>query len=123
MAFFFQAVCPRVSAADFAALLPAPGAMTGLSASFAPASLKGVRLLEGHGGLRLEFVLDKGDDASAGADSKENVRRLVSYFLTALTLPGEEMWVNLSPYEGDRIVPAKFGMTEMGRDLLPRIIC
>ncbi len=118
MAFFFQAVCPRVSAADFAALLPAPGAMTGLSASFAPASLKGVRLLEGHGGLRLEFVLDKGDDASAGADSKENVRRLVSYFLTALTLPGEEMWVNLSPYEGDRIVPAKFGMTEMGRDLL-----
>ncbi len=118
MTFLFQAVGPWASAADLAALLPLPGAMTGPSDSFAPASLKGVRLLEGHGGLRLEFVLDKGDDASPGADSRDNVRRLVSYFLTALTLPGEDMWVNLSPYEGDRIVPAKFGMTEMGRDLL-----
>ncbi len=116
--FFFQAACPRAFAADLASLLPLPGDMTGLSASFAPASLKGVRLLEGHGGLRLEFVLDKGDEASSGADASENIRRLVSYFLTALTLPGEDMWVNLSPYEGDRTVPARFGMTEMGRDLL-----
>ena len=28
------------------------------------------------------------------------------------------MWVNLSPYEKDRIVPQSFGQTEMGRDLL-----
>jgi hypothetical protein len=28
------------------------------------------------------------------------------------------MWVNLSPYEKDRIVPESFGQTEMGRDLL-----
>ena len=28
------------------------------------------------------------------------------------------MWVNLSPYEKDRIVPDAFGQTEMGRDLL-----
>ena len=28
------------------------------------------------------------------------------------------MWVNLSPYEKDRIIPRGFGTTEMGRDLL-----
>jgi hypothetical protein len=35
-----------------------------------------------------------------------------------LTTPENEMWVNLSPYEKDRIVPERFGQTEMGRDLL-----
>ena len=28
------------------------------------------------------------------------------------------MWVNLSPYEENRIIPESFGQTEMGRDLL-----
>ncbi|HNV23434.1 MAG TPA: response regulator [Candidatus Omnitrophota bacterium] len=28
------------------------------------------------------------------------------------------MWVNLSPYEKNRIIPESFGLTEMGRDLL-----
>ena len=32
--------------------------------------------------------------------------------------PSEDLWVNLSPYEKDRIIPNAFGQTEMGRDLL-----
>ena len=28
------------------------------------------------------------------------------------------MIINLSPYEKDRIIPQRFGLTEMGRDLL-----
>jgi len=28
------------------------------------------------------------------------------------------LWVNLSPYEKDRVIPSSFGLTEMGRDLL-----
>ncbi|OGX18548.1 MAG: hypothetical protein A2Y04_03550 [Omnitrophica WOR_2 bacterium GWC2_45_7] len=43
---------------------------------------------------------------------------MVKYFMASLTVPEEEMWVNLSPYEEDRIVPQGFGDTEMGRDLL-----
>jgi hypothetical protein len=44
--------------------------------------------------------------------------RLIKYFLASLTIPEKDLWVNLSPYEKDRIVPQEFGQTEMGRDLL-----
>ena len=107
-----------VLAADFAALLPAPGTMTGPSESFTPSSLKGVRLLESGSGLKLEFILTQGQDKRDEAVAQGNVRSLVSYFLSALTLSSDQMWVNLSPYEGERMIPDNFGSTEMGRDLL-----
>ncbi|MDO8675766.1 MAG: hypothetical protein Q7K71_06610 [Candidatus Omnitrophota bacterium] len=44
--------------------------------------------------------------------------KLIKYFLASLTIPEQDLWVNLSPYEKDRIVPQSFGQTEMGRDLL-----
>ena len=44
--------------------------------------------------------------------------RLAKYFLAALTVPQEDLWVNLSPYERDRIIPEQLGYTDMGRDLL-----
>ncbi len=117
ISFFFQSIGP-VLAVDMQALLPAPGAMTGVSPAFVPASLKGVRLQEGATGLQLEFVLTRGQANLPEGLARENVERLVSYFLSALTLPGDEMWVNLSPHEGNRIIPDKFGVTAMGRDLL-----
>jgi len=43
---------------------------------------------------------------------------LIKYFLASLTIPENDLWVNLSPYEKNRIVPGSFGLTEMGRDLL-----
>jgi hypothetical protein len=117
MAFFFQAILPAM-AVDMVSLLPVPGVMTGVTPAFVPASLKGVRLMPGGDGLRLEFVLTKGQDAPGHALASENVDRLITYFLSALTLPSEQMWVNLSPYENDRIIPDQFGLTAMGRDLL-----
>ncbi|MEI8011474.1 MAG: hypothetical protein WCI27_03180 [Candidatus Omnitrophota bacterium] len=63
--------------------------------------------------FRFDFILDKGD-ARAEGDSL----RLFKYFLASLTVPEKDLWVNLSPYEKDRIVPDAFGQTEMGRDLL-----
>ena len=33
-------------------------------------------------------------------------------------MPEDDLWVNLSPYEKDRIIPEAFGETELGRDLL-----
>jgi hypothetical protein len=46
--------------------------------------------------------------------------KLIKYFLASLTIPEKDLWVNLSPYEKDRIIPQSFGLTEMGRDLLSR---
>ena len=49
---------------------------------------------------------------------KQESTKLIKYFLASLTIPEKDLWVNLSPYEKDRIIPQSFGLTEMGRDLL-----
>ena len=68
--------------------------------------------------LRFNFFVDRGrfglKDQSLMIESK----RLIKYFLAALTTPEEQMWVNLSPSEKERIIPDAFGRTGMGRDLL-----
>ena len=49
---------------------------------------------------------------------KQEATKLIKYFLASLTIPEKDLWVNLSPYEKDRVIPQSFGLTEMGRDLL-----
>ncbi|MEI7999122.1 MAG: hypothetical protein WCH62_06430, partial [Candidatus Omnitrophota bacterium] len=49
---------------------------------------------------------------------KAEATKLIKYFLASMTIPEKDLWVNLSPYEKDRIIPQSFGLTEMGRDLL-----
>ncbi|MDO8675846.1 MAG: histidine phosphatase family protein [Candidatus Omnitrophota bacterium] len=44
--------------------------------------------------------------------------KLIKYFLTALTIPEKDLWVNLSPYEKDRMIAENLGKTQMGQDML-----
>ena len=44
--------------------------------------------------------------------------KLIKYFLASLTIPEDDLWVNLSPYEKNRIIPQQLGQTVMGRDML-----
>lgn len=94
--------------------LPAPGTMVNLSPAFNPPILKGLKVHPENPFL-FDFILDNGQVKNA---TPEDASKLVKYFLASLTTPEKEMWVNLSPYEKDRIVPESFGRTEMGRDLL-----
>ncbi len=95
-------------------VLPKPGAMLALTPSFSPAVLKGIKV-HVNDPLRLEFIVAQGNDDNL---AQEESSKLVKYFLASLATPEKDMWVNLSPYEKDRIVPNSFGQTEMGRDLL-----
>ncbi len=106
--------------------LPAPGQMVALSHAFSPVVLKGIKL-DPKDPMRLHFFVDQGDSpdvipAKAGIQTDTELRResekLIKYFLASLAIPERDLWVNLSPYEKDRIVPQQFGRTEMGRDLL-----
>ncbi len=116
---------PTVRAEDF--VLPKPGVMVHLSPAFNPPILKGIKVHPDNP-FRLDFILDRGDETSAEAKSesplakedylKQQSTKLIKYFLASLTIPEKDLWVNLSPYEKDRIVPESFGQTEMGRDLL-----
>ncbi|MCR4337095.1 MAG: hypothetical protein NUV91_04735, partial [Candidatus Omnitrophica bacterium] len=97
--------------------LPPAGLMVSRSESFAPVMLKGLKV-DPQNPLRFDFIIDPGDSGLKGEALKKEGERLIKYFLAALTVKGEDLWVNLSPYEKDRVIPEGFGATEMGRDLL-----
>ena len=103
-------------------VLPAPGQMVALSPAFSPAVLKGVKL-DPKDPFRFHFFVDQGDSLplvgrAREGDLKAESSKLIKYFFASLTIPEKDLWVNLSPYEKDRIVPDEFGRTAMGRDLL-----
>ena len=97
--------------------LPVPGTMVRPSAGFVPPMLRGLKI-HPENPLRFDFVLDTGDSKIEGEELKKESEKLIKYFLASLTVPEEDLWVNLSPYEEDRIIPNQFGQTEMGGDLL-----
>jgi len=97
--------------------LPATSQMVALSPAFSPVVLKGIKLDPKHP-FRFHFFVDRGDDHLSQEELKQESSKLIKYFLASLTIPEKDLWVNLSPYEKDRIVPKEFGQTEMGRDLL-----
>jgi len=129
--------CPVYAQSALAAgmgnALPEPGTIVHLSPAYNPAILKGIKVHPDNP-FKFDFILDRGDDKSTGTDGsfvipakagihhqdqlKQQANTLIKYFLASLTTPEQDLWVNLSPYEKDRIVPESFGKTAMGRDLL-----
>jgi hypothetical protein len=111
--------------AQIALVLPTPGTMVSVSPSFEPALIKGLTVHKDNPFL-FDFIVDPGQSSGgviaspAGAKQslKDQANRMVRYFFAALTIPDKDIWVNLSPYEKDRMVPAALGQTTMGRDLL-----
>ena len=97
--------------------LPQPGTMVPVSPSFNPVLIKGI-IIHPNDPFLFNFIIHPGDDALKDNKLKNEALKLIKYFMAALTVPEDEMWVNLSPYEKDRIIPKGFGNTEMGRDLL-----
>ena len=98
-------------------LMPHPGTMVSLSSSFTPAHLWGMTI-HPKDPFKFDFLVHRGDSALDAAQKKAEYTKLIKYFLAALAVPDKDQWVNLSPYEKDRIIPDDFGLTEMGRDLL-----
>lgn len=94
--------------------LPVPGQMLELSHKMSAPMLRALRI-DPKNPLNLEFIVDMND---ANALSESESSELVSYFLAVLTTPQENIWVNLSPYEKDRIIENSFSQTDMGRQLL-----
>jgi hypothetical protein len=94
-----------------------PGQMVGLTPAFTPAHLKGM-VIHPNEPFKFDFIIHHGDTSLDQAGKQAEYQKLIKYFLAALAVPDNEQWVNLSPYEKDRIIPDTFGRTEMGRDLL-----
>ncbi len=98
-------------------LMPKPGTIVNLSPMYNPAFLNGL-VIHPDNALEFDFLIRKGDGNLDMPQKNQEYTKLVKYFLASLTIPDEDQWVNLSPYENDRIIKDNFGKTEMGRDLL-----
>ncbi len=97
--------------------LPIPGTMVSTTDTFFPSIIRGLTI-NPENPLNFDFIIDTGDDDLKGESFKTESSKLIKYFLASLTVPEKELWVNLSPYEKDRIIPEGLGVTEMGRDML-----
>ncbi|MBF0489073.1 MAG: NUDIX hydrolase [Candidatus Omnitrophica bacterium] len=107
-----------VHAQDFSInQLPVPGTMLGVSTPYVPLTLKGL-VVNPKKPLEFQFIVDTGKGPRDSAFVKEQANQLIKYFLAGLTIPEGDLWVNLSPYEKDRMVPTALGQTDLGRDLL-----
>jgi len=108
---------PAYAVSDQALALPAPGTMVNLSPAYEPALIKGLTVHQDNPFL-FDFIVDPGQSKLPKEFLKEESDRMIKYFFAALTIPDTDIWVNLSPYEKDRMIPESLGVTAMGRDLL-----
>ncbi|MBL8012802.1 MAG: hypothetical protein JNN05_03035 [Candidatus Omnitrophica bacterium] len=99
--------------------LPLPGAMVNTSPAYVPILIKGLKIHPDNP-LLFDFIIDSGHSKldRQSKEFKDEAEKLIKYFLAALTFKDEELWVNLSPYEKDRIIPDALAKTELGRDML-----
>lgn len=111
----FVADIIRVQNTDASVLgLPEPTAMLSVGTIKELPSLKGIRINPDNP-LDIEFIVDSGTLESV---TKEEASVLVQYFLAGLTIPKKDFWVNLSPYEHDRIIDDELALTKAGKDIL-----
>jgi transcriptional regulator with XRE-family HTH domain len=118
VSFFLTSLGPLPKAhADADLGLPAPGAMINLSPAYQPVIIKGLTVHKDNPFL-FDFIVDVGQDRMSGEPLKKEGEKLIKYFLASLAIPDKDVWVNLSPYEKNKMIPEALGQTDMGRDLL-----
>lgn len=99
--------------------LPVPGAMLGMTEAYVPAMIRGITIHPDNA-LKFDFIVDTGHSGIAinSEAFRDESQRMIKYFFASLTVPETATWVNLSPYEENRIISEELGRTEMGRDML-----
>ena len=101
----------------FVSGLPRPGERINLSGARTPILPRGL-VIHPESPFTLDFIMDSGQDKSDEAFIRSETQRMAQYFLAAVTVPEDQLWVNLSPYEKDRMIDEDLGRTVLGRDML-----
>jgi len=88
------------------------------SSNFEPALLKGMKV-DPSDPLKFYFILDTGNSGKVTSQQiKTESEKLARYFLAAIAIPRKDLWVNLSPYEKERIIADTTAQTDLGETLL-----
>jgi signal transduction histidine kinase len=104
-------------AAGVPAYMPAPGTLLVSSAAENPPVLRGIKIRTDKP-FTFDLILDEAGHVLTPEARNAEAARLVRYFLAGITVPADQLWVNLSPYEADRVVPESLGGTDLGEDML-----
>lgn len=114
--FALATICPLSIAQTLT--LPPVGTTVLSSDVLNPVMLKGLKV-DPQNPFVIDFIVDQGDMRHLSTNQfKQEGERLIKYFLTAMTIPDEDIWVNLSPYESDHLIPEVLGSTLLGKDML-----
>jgi hypothetical protein len=96
--------------------LPEPSQRLPMTEAFQPALVQGITI-HPTDPLRFDFMIDP-MQAKAPVELNSEIQKSINYFFASLTVPKTDLWVNLSPYEQNHVIPEALSGTEMGRDLL-----
>ena len=101
--------------------IPEPTKLLQLSQQYSPVMLRGIQI-DPKDPFKFNFIVDEGDFCRGGSCARpvleKETSKLINYFLAALATPEDNLWVNLSPYEQDRIISGELEKTDMGKDML-----
>ena len=87
------------------------------SPAWTPPIMRGVAIPD-EKPLSPDFFVDSGDDKLGGHLLGAESARLIDYFSSAVSAPENELWVNLSPDESNRMLGKSLEGTRLGRCLL-----
>ena len=110
-------IVPSFSFAGQELILPPAGAMVQMSSGEASPIIRGLKI-NTQNPFDLDFIIDQGTSPLSVEQLNTETQRMVKYFLAILTIPQGDLWVNLSPYEKQRISTDELGITAAGRDML-----
>jgi uridine kinase len=113
LSFVLSGICPIPLRAQEIAL-PANASVVPIVET--PLALKGLSI-NPNNPSQLEFIVESPQEMNKGSIHHE-ADRLIKYFLASLTIPQDDVWVNLSPYEHQRMIPHNFSQTQIGADFL-----
>jgi len=115
--FIFNMALPNAAQANVLPYMCAPGAMIAPTADYALPQLVGMRF-NSDNPFDFTFILNSGNASRTQEALRPEIEKLSKYFLAALTIPEKDLWVNLSPYEQNRISTTELAQTDLGEDML-----
>lgn len=79
--------------------------------------MKGVKTFSSEP-FKFDFLVENNAVLDHSEKIEKDISKLLKYFMASLAIPNDELWVNLSPDEEDRVISESFSETDMGRDML-----
>lgn len=92
---------------------------TPASVTFSPPRLKSLIVHSDSADNYFDFILDSGETSfDSETQLKPQAKELIDYFFLGITLPSEDLWVNLNSVRQNAITSPRLALTDIGKVLL-----